>query len=87
MAATLLSSVNKGSLSVGAAALYDTLKTQLAEYLPAEEQENPDGQDQGEAAQDDLEGMGQMDGTLDGLEGADGFQDGTGDLYSDDMIY
>lgn len=100
MAATLLSSVNKGSLSVGAAALYDTLKTQLAEYLPAEEQENPDGQDQGDGTQGALEGQiqgdgtqgelgnpEQMDGTLDGLDEAGGFQDGTGDVYSDEMLY
>lgn len=89
MAATLLASVNKDNLSVGAAALYDTLKTQLADYLPQEDKENPEGQAQGEGTQENPEDQLQGGAAQDTMENPDqmGIMEGIGDGYSDEMMY
>lgn len=73
-AGSLLSNVNKNNLSSEAGALYDTLRTQLAEYITNNGQENPQDQT--------ADGDGQIP-----AGGAEGLQDGMGDMLSEEMLY
>ncbi len=88
-AGSALANVNKDNLSAEAGTLYDTLRSQLAEYIPDNGQETPEGQAQGVAGQVDPGGQAAGDaGQVDPAgQAAGGLQGDTGGMAPEEILY